>query len=185
MILTLIVFVFNESGFVIKAKKSSGVLRKKFLLLSLGFLIIDAPYLLEGLISEIYILIFSRFIMIIGFWIMYLGLREEPEKSQLPIKKDIKIEGGLIRLTKRPDRITEEEVTFHKEKKICLVCKGKLSRSLYLCPKCDALYCDNCANALANLENVCWVCDEPIDETKPTRVKELDDDESIKIHKND
>ena len=97
----------------------------------------------------------------------------------------LSVEGWLIRLTKRPDVVTEEEVTFHKEKKICLVCKGKLSRSLYLCPKCDALYCDNCAQALADLENVCWVCDEPIDEAKPTRISEIDDNKSMKIHKTD
>ena len=35
------------------------------------------------------------------------------------------------------------------------------------------------------LENVCWVCDDPLDDTKPTRVKEPEEDDSIKIHKND
>jgi len=187
MISALIVLVFNESGFLIKAKKSIGVIRKKFLLLSTGFFFIIAMILVEALISMISILIFSRIIMIISFWIMYLGLKEEPEEPQEPIKKkkEVKVEGGLIRLTKRPDHITEEEVTFHKERKICLVCKGKLSRSLYLCPKCDALYCGNCVQALADLENVCWVCDEILDETKPTRVRAPDDDDSIKIHKKD
>ena len=185
LIMALSVLVFNESGFLIKALNSIGIIRKKFILLSIGFFFLSAMMLIEATISTIFILIFTRIIMIISFWIMYLGLREEPEKPQETITKEVRVEGGLIRLTKRPDHITEEEVTFHKEKKICLVCKGKLSRSLYLCPKCDALYCDNCAQALANLENVCWVCDEPLDEAKPTKVMELEEDDSIKIDKKD
>lgn len=185
LILSLTALVFNESGFIIKTIKTRGILRKKFILLSTGYFFAHSMLLLEGIISTISILIFTRAITVIGFWILYLGLREEPEKPQEPIKKEVKVEGGLIRLTKRPDVITEEEVTFHKEKKICLVCKGNLSRSLYLCPKCDALYCEKCAQTLADQENVCWVCDEPIDETKPSRVTKLKVDDPIKIYGKD
>jgi len=67
----------------------------------------------------------------------------------------------------KPNKITEEEITFHKEQKICLVCKTKVSRRLYLCPSCDALYCIKCSAALSDLENHCWVCEAAIDETKP------------------
>jgi len=80
-------------------------------------------------------------------------------------------------LSKRPDGFTEEEVTFHLEKKICLVCKGRVAKFNYICPKCDALYCMNCAQALTNLENVCWVCDSPIDDSKPVEISRKSKDD--------
>ncbi|MFX1444796.1 MAG: hypothetical protein ACFFHV_15395 [Promethearchaeota archaeon] len=89
----------------------------------------------------------------------------------------------------KPSHITEEEVTFHKEQKICLVCKAKVSRLNYMCPKCDAIYCFKCAEALSNLENLCWVCNTQIDESKPIKeevIKEEDitvEDTSGKVHK--
>lgn len=181
MILVLITLVFNESRFLIKAKRSIGVIRKKFILLSVGLFSFVAMMTIEGTISTISILIFTRIIMIISFWIMYLGLREEPEKPQEPIKKEVKVEGGLIRLTKRPDHITEEEVTFHKEKKICLVCKGNVGRYMFMCPECDTLYCDNCAKTLSDLENICWVCETPFDASKP--IKTVQEKEEIEIEK--
>jgi len=80
----------------------------------------------------------------------------------------------------KPQLITEEEVTFHKEQKICLVCKSKVSRTMYMCPKCDALYCLKCSDALSNLENMCWVCDTQIDESKSIK-KEVVKEEEIKV----
>ena len=79
----------------------------------------------------------------------------------------------------RPNRITEEEVIFHTEKKICLVCKKKISKFTYICPECEIFYCMNCGQALANLENVCWVCNTPIDESKP--VKPFQEEERVKV----
>jgi hypothetical protein len=62
----------------------------------------------------------------------------------------------------------EEKVTVHKEKKSCLVCKGEVERfNIYICPKCNSIYCNNCARTLTNLENACWVCNAPIDALKP------------------
>lgn len=77
----------------------------------------------------------------------------------------------------KPPKITEEEVMFHKEQKICLVCKGKLLRSIYLCPSCDALYCKKCSDALSDLENACWVCNAPFDESKPSKPYEREEEE--------
>ena len=37
----------------------------------------------------------------------------------------------------------------------------------FICPKCDALYCGKCAEALSLLDNACWVCNEPIETSKP------------------
>ncbi|MFX0025893.1 MAG: hypothetical protein ACFE8M_05715 [Candidatus Hermodarchaeota archaeon] len=74
-----------------------------------------------------------------------------------------------LRIFSKPQRITEEEVTFFREQRICLVCKNKVSRINYICPKCSALYCLKCSEELSNLENMCWVCNEPLDESKPTK----------------
>ncbi len=78
----------------------------------------------------------------------------------------------------RPNQITEEEVIFHIEKKICLVCKKKILKFTYICPECEIFYCMNCSQALANLENVCWVCNAPIDESKPSKSFDLEEDEN-------
>ena len=40
---------------------------------------------------------------------------------------------------------------------------------MYTCPACDALYCIKCSDSLSNLENACWVCNTPFDESKPTK----------------
>ncbi len=65
-------------------------------------------------------------------------------------------------------QISEQKVTIHREQKICLVCKGEIRGYMYVCD-CDSIYCENCARALTDLENVCWVCDAPIDISKPTK----------------
>ncbi len=65
-------------------------------------------------------------------------------------------------------QITEEKVTIHKARKICVVCKGDILGFMYTC-SCDTIYCDNCARALIDLENVCWVCNAPIDSSKPSK----------------
>lgn len=88
-----------------------------------------------------------------------------PEFIEKIEKKDDKKE--ILKTFIKPQKITEEEITFHKEQKICLVCKTKVSRVLYLCPSCAALYCTKCSEALSDLENHCWVCEAAIDETKP------------------
>jgi len=81
--------------------------------------------------------------------------------------------------TKRK-KITEEEVALYKEKKICLVCKGKIGGfNVFLCPKCDVLYCGKCAQVLSTLENICWICNTPLDETKP--VRKIEKEEELKI----
>ncbi len=64
--------------------------------------------------------------------------------------------------------VREEKVAISKETKICLVCRGEVLRFTYIC-ECGAIYCENCAKALINLENICWVCEIPIDSLKPVK----------------
>ena len=65
-------------------------------------------------------------------------------------------------------QITEDDFTIHKELKICLVCRGEIKGYMYAC-ECAANYCESCAQALENLENVCWACNAPMDKSKPVK----------------
>jgi hypothetical protein len=51
-----------------------------------------------------------------------------------------------------------------------MICKGKVSGfDIYLCPICETTYHEKCARALSNSENACWVCNAPIDNSKPSK----------------
>ncbi len=65
-------------------------------------------------------------------------------------------------------QITEQKVTIHREQKVYPACKGEIRWYLYVCDY-DAIYCEHCARALTDLENVCRVCKSPIDILKPTK----------------
>jgi len=113
-------------------------------------------------------LILIRIVYISSIVIWYFAMREERVKVT-SIDKRVKVEGGLFRVSEViPGNVTEEQVMFHKQQKICLVCKGKILRTNYLCPQCDALYCNKCSAALSDAENACWVCNAPFDEKKPS-----------------
>jgi len=172
--------LFGVLGFLIKGIKSTGILKKKLYQLSIGLfsvlLIITLMQMQLSVLFNVFLWIGNIF----AFYIMYIGLREEIEKEEIA-KDDVKVEGGLFRIaTTRPKKITEEEVSIYKEKKICLVCKGSASKFTYICNNCEALYCHNCAETLSNLENQCWVCDAPIDDTKPVKHQEPNSEE-VKI----
>jgi hypothetical protein len=92
---------------------------------------------------------------------------------------DEQIEGMTHKRIKLTAQITEEKVSISKEKKICLVCKGDVLRFSYIC-ECGAIYCENCARAVSNLENVCWACETPIDYSKPVKAIE---EEKLKVEK--
>lgn len=63
-------------------------------------------------------------------------------------------------------QVREHKVTIHRDRKICIVCKGDVLGYMYTC-KCDTIYCEKCARAVTALENACWVCNAPIDMSKP------------------
>lgn len=119
-------------------------------------------------------------IKIISLIVLFIGFRMElPEDviKKTPEKNIIIKSLGLN--FRRKQEITEEEVTVSREKKICLVCKGKVSEfNVYLCPNCETFYCQTCARALINLENACWACNSPIDKTKPVNIKKEEPIES-------
>ena len=166
----LIILVFAGLGYLRKAFKSEGIIRKKFIFLSISAIFVVGFGMLDSLTWGV-ALVLVRIGAMSNFIFAYLGLREEPEKVKVkPTEKEIKIEDSLFRIRKRPAEITEKEVTYYKEQKICLVCKGKVGGfNTYICTGCDVLYCEKCARALSNAENVCWVCEEPIDKSKPVK----------------
>ena len=184
MIFTLLFyFIFNVFGLFLKGYRSKGVLKRKYFYLSIGNLLFVVFFLLETSILIAIVRPFLRIGEISGILIIFLALREVPEKSEeKPAKKEVKVEEGLFRLLKRPAQITEEDITFHKEQKICLVCKGKVEGyNIFICRSCDVLYCQNCAHALENLENTCWVCNAPIDELKPSKPYAKEEVEQLEI----
>jgi len=104
-----------------------------------------------------------------------LELWEQLKDSEAPLSERFK----LAQISEQMERmhrtrvmiktqIIEEKVAIHKERKICLVCKGEVLRFTYIC-ECGAMYCENCARAVSDLENVCWACEEPIDYSKPVK----------------
>ena len=91
-------------------------------------------------------------------------LNERLELAQL----DKQIERMLHNRAELTGQVIEEKVEVHKERKICMICKGDVSRYIYVCD-CDTIYCENCVKALIGLENACWVCETPIDQSKPIK----------------
>jgi len=164
-------------GFLYKSIQSTGTLKKKYLIISLGIFFYSGFSAMEaiGLSGIFSIIIRIGLFLSVLFW--YLGLREEPaEKIKVKEKRVIKIEDGLIRLSQRPSQITEVEVSISKEKKICLVCKGKVGGFNFICDECGSFYCENCAKAMINLENACWFCNTPIDPSKPSKPYEKEEE---------
>lgn len=182
IIFLMMIFTISFGGFgtLIKSIQSEGVVRRKFLSLSIAWFLTHIFVVLEGYASPV-LTIINKFGLLISLWFFYYGLKEAPEKiKETPLEKEISVEDGLFRIRKRPNLITEEEVSISKEKKICLVCKGSLSGyNIFVCPSCATFYCENCARALENLENACWVCNEPIDKSKPIRLEKIKEPQII------
>ena len=164
---------FGGVGTLIKGIRSEGIVRRKFLFISIATFLSTIVVVLEAFTLTVLTILY-KVGLLISVGLNYYGLKEAPEKlKEKPAEKEILIKDGIFRIRKRPDQITEEEVSISKEKKICLVCKGKLSGyNIFVCPNCDAFYCENCARAVESLENACWVCNEPIDKAKPVRLEE-------------
>jgi hypothetical protein len=67
--------IFEGIGFAIKAKQASGDIKKKFIFLSLGFIIFVICGALDSLVAPGIWLILIRTGMIIYAWLIYLGLK--------------------------------------------------------------------------------------------------------------
>ncbi len=92
-------------------------------------------------------------------------------KFQIKSEKE-EVFKDFLRVITRHQTITEEEVSISKEKKICLVCKGKVGGYNFICTECGTFYCEKCAKALTKMENACWGCNKPFDKSKPVKLPE-------------
>lgn len=72
--LLLMVLIFLGFGFLYKAFQSSGIIRKKFLYLSVGSICFCIFGLLEGLTVPGFLVILVRIGYLSSFWFMYSGL---------------------------------------------------------------------------------------------------------------
>jgi len=72
----LTVIILLGLGFLIKSIQSTGVIRRKFLLISLGSLCFCIFGFLEGLTAPGVAIIFVRIGYISSFWFMYYGLKD-------------------------------------------------------------------------------------------------------------
>lgn len=109
-------------------------------------------------------------------------LRFNESETSLDKSSGPNILGSII----KPKKVTEEEVSVSKEKKICLVCKGPVARNnIYLCPECNSLYCAKCSSLLAEQENACWACETPFDESKPIKPMEKTEEDQVVIQEKD
>jgi len=57
---------------------------------------------------------------------------------------------------------TESEVNIEKRAFICVVHKGEIVGTVYICPKCRTFYCGKCAKALKKKGDKCWSCETKI-----------------------
>ena len=131
-------------------------------------IIILIAFFSGGYIMDIISLIISGIILIFLDYLFIKNILKTVRLKENEIISEDKT--GVLSIFTKPQKVTEEEVSVSKEKKICLVCKGKVMRfNNYICPVCETFYCEKCARALIDLENACWVCETPFDETKPSK----------------
>jgi len=57
---------------------------------------------------------------------------------------------------------SEAETSLEKGQHFCVVHRGKIVGSIYLCPTCETYYCMNCATVLKNRSETCWGCNNEI-----------------------
>jgi len=57
---------------------------------------------------------------------------------------------------------TESEVDVEEKEIMCIVHKGTIDGTVYICPNCKTYYCLKCANALKEKNEKCWSCDNEI-----------------------
>ena len=168
--------------------KTSGIVRKKLLLIFLavvlffGFGSIDLLVYLPDIP-----LIVIRYIMISGGILFYFGIKEETVNIEKePFKKKSEFDRpkiSLVTTLSRPEDLTQEDILYFREQTLCMVCKTLMMGfvDVFICPECKALYCENCARELIQIDNMCWGCLGPIDESKPVKSHKEEEEEDLSI----
>ncbi len=87
------------------------------------------------------------------------------------------VNGQFMKKITKMERVAEEEVTVYKDLKTCLICKGSVGGfNIYVCPTCSSIYCKTCAEAVIEIENACWTCESSIDEARPSKPFEQEEE---------
>ena len=169
-VLVMVGVIIAVSPLVLEFEFFSRALANWIILAIIGFIgVFLASTLIFNLetITLLLVMIWFFAILLASVVIYMIVYFIKSSKAPKPRKEELQ---EALRLFTRRQKFTEEEVAYFKEKKICLVCKGHVSRLSYICPGCDALYCTKCSGALSDLENACWVCETPFDETKAVHI---------------
>jgi tetratricopeptide (TPR) repeat protein len=111
---------------------------------------------------------------------------EQLKQSNAPFSERIKLarldedlSGQLIKRKVDMEQVIEKKVTIYDELKICMVCKGSaVGFNIYICPQCSSIYCKGCAEAVIEIENACWICELPIDESRPSQLIEKEEEKT-------
>ncbi|MFX1443417.1 MAG: hypothetical protein ACFFHV_08390 [Promethearchaeota archaeon] len=181
--------IFNGVGFIYKSFQSTGIIRKRFLFLSIGWIMFVLAGALDSLTSPGIGLFLVRIGMLSSSWFWYFGLREEKVKAiEISNKKSMSEESDITLIERlsllHDEQLSEKDVNLYREQIICLVCKGDALGFVYICPDCKALYCEKCARSLIDLENACWICNCAIDKSKPVKIYKKKEIEDFKKQKN-
>ena len=187
LLFVLITSLVTGFLFFRESKKSSDPeikLKGKLFMISVSLFVIGS--IIDTFSLSIAIILIVRVVLMIGALFIYwafvtpkwlrrfvsdVEILDDDDDDDDDKKDDV---GGFLKMLKaKPKMITEQEITFYKERKLCLVCKGDASGFTFICPKCDALYCKKCVDALIPLENMCWACNDPLDKSKPTKPYEM------------
>ncbi len=158
--------------FFIKDLKSKGMFKNRYLIMSMCSILATIFGLFAVLIPPSILLMILNTGVILSIIILYFGLREKSieQKEKKPVKKT-NLQDGIFRVSKvEPGKVIEEDITYFRELKKCLVCKNKAEGfNVYICHKCEALSCQKCASSLSDLENACWSCNHPFDPAKAAK----------------
>jgi len=191
-ILVMIFFITATLFFVVRflygSVKSTGLLREKFtrlticFILLIGFGTVDILFFLPTII-----LIIVRYGMVVSGLFFVLGVKKEEAPTQREeVIHDDEVESEVLTTSlsevlsySRPSDISTKDIELYRKQTICLVCKKKLKGfiDVFICPKCKSFYCDKCAQILTQLENMCWSCNNPIDDSKPIKPFKIEEDD--------
>ncbi len=75
IVFILSILMFNGIGFLVKARQTTGILKKKFLFLSIGFIVFAVVVIFDSVIPPMVALFYVRFGIIISSILLYLGIR--------------------------------------------------------------------------------------------------------------
>jgi hypothetical protein len=179
-IIIIIGCLVTVSPMIIKPKSFSGSLSYWYIIGFMQFLIIISWAMFSVLFLPFQLKIMFTIIAFVNIFFISKIIKDIKSQQSIDIVSTEKITEtpslDFLKTFSKPERISEEEVTISKEKRICLVCKGKISGHTYVCLECETFYCNKCYNALTNLENACWACETQFDVSKPVKSFEKEEE---------